>query len=57
MKYKTYAICLKCFTKEHPNKEPVTMNDRIVEKCCMCGDGTASGIYIRKGTEEVNYPS
>jgi hypothetical protein len=56
----TQPICGGCWDKENPERPvPATMmpDMRHQEMCCMCGQTTGEGIYVRKDPKTVNYPS
>jgi hypothetical protein len=51
-------ICDTCWDDIEPGREPVRLVEdvREIEQCCMCGDSTLSGIYIRVNPKAVPYP-
>lgn len=53
----TQPCCPHCWADRNPDREPVTVNEREVEQCCICGSSTASGIYVRVDPRTVAYPA
>jgi hypothetical protein len=51
----THPICETCWKERNPNREPVTVKDDEVEKCCYCGKATSAGIYIRENPLNVKF--
>lgn len=51
----THAICSDCWTKDNPGKEAVRVKAEFcdIENCCICGERTASGIFIRMDPKKV----
>lgn len=66
----TQPECEKCWINENAIWEPIEgvgevlrgvrqpsrISEAPIEKCCMCGDITISGIYVRRDPEIVPYP-
>jgi hypothetical protein len=52
----THPICRDCFGAHFPGRVPVRVRCTEPEKCCVCGDPTTDGIYIRADPESVAYP-
>jgi hypothetical protein len=54
----TQPICDPCFSTQEPSRDPVRLQPhaREVERCCMCGRDTLSGIYVRRDPSKVPYP-
>lgn len=44
----THNICIDCWNKQKPNREPLSTTVHNNEKCCFCGNKTNKGIYIRQ---------
>jgi hypothetical protein len=44
----THAICVECWDKQQPGREPVTVLNGTEQTCCFCGQPTKAGIYIRE---------
>lgn len=53
----TQPICERCYRRLHPHREPVRLTVPDREQCCMCGEGTADGIYDRLDPKLVPYPA
>ena len=55
----TQAICVTCWLKENSNRKPAKVTEGVLcsEKCCMCGETTKAGIYVRKDPNTVPYPT
>lgn len=45
---KTAPICRPCYRLEYPGREPVRVIPSDVEVCCVCGQITTLGIYVRR---------
>lgn len=44
----THAMCMECWRKKHPKRDPVRIpNDRLA-LCCFCAAETKAGIYVRE---------
>ena len=43
----THSVCESCYKILSPDREPSRMVDVKPESCCICGDRTLSGIYLR----------
>lgn len=52
----TQPICRPCFSIKHPSREPVRVRDDESRTCCLCGDPTVTGIYIRINPATVPFP-
>ncbi len=54
MSWENVAICVKCWVKQNPDRDPVTLRDkfRTPERCHFCGDPTKAGIYVRAEVKE-----
>lgn len=47
-----HNICIECWDKRQPGREPVHLKDPEETKCCFCGEPNRDGIYVRAlGTE------
>lgn len=53
---RTQPVCDDCWWKWR-DREPVRMKNADEEKCCLCGDTTHSGIYIRVNPARVAHPT
>ena len=55
----TQPICDLCWAREEPGREPTRLlpHAREIEKCCICGRDTLSGIYFRRDPATVPYPA
>lgn len=53
----TQAICNDCWDERNPERKSPRKNTGMAEKCCWCGFGTCSGIYVREDPKVVPYPS
>ena len=42
-----HAICSACWKASNPDRTPVRVLTPEVERCCYCGNDTASGIWVR----------
>ena len=51
----TQPVCVTCWFKRE-SFEPVRSQFPESEKCCMCGEETFSGIYIRINPATVRFP-
>lgn len=52
----TQPVCDECFTAERPGRRPVRLREPDLERCCLCGAATRSGIYMRLDPNVVPYP-
>ena len=54
-------ICERCWFMENPARRPVQftggMGGEYVARCCMCGDPTVAGIFIRRHPDECKFPA
>ena len=43
-----HALCVSCHREEAPGRNPpvVPLADRMMEKCCKCGDTVFDGIFF-----------
>jgi len=55
----TQPICDDCWLVENPGREPVRIvpEHAAMERCALCGQPTASGIYVRMDPTKVPYPA
>lgn len=53
----TQAMCRTCWDVREPNREPHLLNTPEMEVCCICGQDTTDGIYVRIDPTTVPYPS
>jgi len=51
----TQPICADCFQETYGG-EPVRVSSPHPECCCLCGDDTSDGIYIRIDPRTVAFP-
>ena len=51
----TQPICSACWIKDNPAREPSVLAATVLETCCLCGEHTRSGIYIRIDPKKVKY--
>lgn len=50
-------LCGSCWTEEHGELAmPARLQNAPAEKCCMCGQITHLGIWIRRNPATVNHP-
>lgn len=49
----THSICMKCWRKRNPDKEPYQIPNAIVDDCCFCGCETKEGIFIRHSPSQL----
>ena len=47
MPFETKPICDECWKRRKPHREPVRLKQPEPEVCCLCGNVTESGIYVR----------
>lgn len=62
----THSICVPCWNKREPGREPIRLHVEFIswETCCFCGESHASGIHVREdpakmlcqGSEGVHAP-
>jgi hypothetical protein len=52
----TQPLCNACWEEKNPGRMPVTVKDSTIEKCCLCGNSTKDGIFIRIDPKTVPYP-
>jgi len=45
-----------CWDRETPDREPHVVLDEEWMKCCLCGQSTLDGIYIRVDPKQVPFP-
>lgn len=50
-------ICNTCWWKREPTRSPIRLTTPGYERCSFCGNGTASGIYVRHDPRDVPYPA
>jgi hypothetical protein len=43
----THAACLPCYGRTQPGRTPYRVVGAEEELCCLCGEPTSSGIYVR----------
>lgn len=53
----TQPVCQKCWDRENPGRKAITIRVPDREACCLCGNETVDGIYIRKDPNTVPYPA
>lgn len=47
----THSVCVACWNSQHkdrPAADPEKYVNGHLERCCFCGKGHCSGIYIRE---------
>lgn len=49
-------LCWPCWNTETGNQVPRTVVDPWPETCCMCGQVTNSGIFVRRDPGTVYWP-
>jgi hypothetical protein len=57
-----HLLCEKCWNVLHPEKPSMIASSSGPDRCCLCGNRTGSGIYVRamrdtmlcKGTGSVH---
>lgn len=47
MKIWSHSICKTCWDTSNPNREPLVLTRPIGEVCCLCGNESEAGIYLR----------
>lgn len=52
----TQPICDECYSTESPGRDPVRLKEPDIERCCVCGTITSSGIYVRRDPRMVPFP-
>jgi hypothetical protein len=52
----TQAVCEDCWDTWSPGRDPVRMVKPMTEVCCVCGEKTKSGIYVRADPKTVPHP-
>lgn len=50
----THNICLSCWKKREPNREPYKVNNSGSDRCCFCGQLNHDGIFIRKDPKRLD---
>jgi hypothetical protein len=53
----THPICWVCWERRAPGKSPLRLRNPPPEKCCICGEETKSGIFIREDPAKVKFPA
>lgn len=53
----TQPICQQCYAARHGNRGPVSVAQSSLERCCMCGTKTFSGVYTRVDPNAVPHPT
>lgn len=55
----TQPLCRACWDKERPHDRPYPMAERfrVQETCCLCGQSTDAGIYVRRDPKAVPFPT
>lgn len=43
----SHSVCIECWGKVAPDQEPHVLNNDRERSCCLCGEKTTSGIYVR----------
>jgi hypothetical protein len=51
-RWRTVAICQRCWLIEEPGREPVRLAEPEPEPCYRCEETTRSGIYVRRYADE-----
>lgn len=52
----TQPLCDNCWGTTSPGREPGRLRKPEIERCCLCGQVTESGIYTRLDPTTVPYP-
>jgi hypothetical protein len=52
----TQPVCNSCWFDREGERTPVRMREPELEFCCLCGQATHSGIYVRLNPMDVPYP-
>lgn len=50
-------LCGQCWYAENPKRNPHRFLVEEPQQCCMCGQETVAGIYIRRNPAECYFPS
>lgn len=52
-------FCDLCWRQEEGDREPTRLAPqfRCIERCCMCGKDTLSGVYARRDPALVYFPA
>ncbi|PXX59852.1 hypothetical protein DFR70_111239 [Nocardia tenerifensis] len=57
MSWRTQAICVPCWNRDHPDEQTTEpAQECVLERCCLCGSETQAGIYVRLDTATVPFP-
>lgn len=57
MAWSNQPLCLSCWVVEMNDRTPVRVLYEPLEVCCMCEAVTTDGIYVRRNTDAVPFPS
>jgi hypothetical protein len=51
----THSICVECWNKKNPDREPIAFKPdfREEDKCCYCSEKHSSGIYVRENPADM----
>lgn len=49
----THTICVDCWIKKNPDRQPTRVTGFKCETCCYCKSPTLDGIYVRGKPEET----
>ena len=52
----TQPLCEQCWDTEQPGRVPVKFRNDKELPCCMCGQPTSDGIYIRRDPKSCYFP-
>jgi len=49
MSWARHNVCLTCYDKQYPGRQPVLLKPEYCqeERCCWCGKLTQDGCYVR----------
>lgn len=57
MTWSNQPICTPCWVELEGNRVPVRIVAEPLEVCCMCESLTTDGIYVRRESGMVPFPS
>lgn len=52
----TQPLCRACWDLAYPGRRPTRVIDSDLETCCVCGQPTSAGIYVRVDPATVAFP-
>lgn len=48
-----HLLCEACWNDRNPGRKAVIVPSSSIDRCCVCGQPTGSGIYVRANPVEM----